>query len=243
MSTNNPFYTEFEYGANKEGYWNYELMVLQLEDCTDCTSVLYPNFDFIFLFDHSCGHDKQREDGLNAENMAKGYGGKQSKLRDTKILTKIGYLGDFPSQLKEGDIQSMQYHEEDDGPFYLNAAERIAKKYDKPTGKKKQRKYIKGELLAMLKSKGFELPPGTHVKKVEEKCAELGVSIKTPEEDAIAEGWMGKPKGMMQVLWEHGYIDETHLKQYTVNGKKDAYGVIDLSTSLKNIVANCTDFA
>ena len=40
----------------------------------------------------------------------------------------------------------------------------------------------------MLKSKGFELPPGTHVKKVEEKCAELGVSIKTPEEDAIAEG-------------------------------------------------------
>ena len=90
MSTNNPFYTEFEYGANKEGYWNYELMVLQLEDCTNCTSVLYPNFDFIFLFDHSCGHDKQRDDGLNAENMAKVYGGKQSKLRYTKILTKIG---------------------------------------------------------------------------------------------------------------------------------------------------------
>ena len=54
---------------------------------------------------------------------------------------------------------------------------------------------------------------------------------------------MGKPKGMLQVLWERGHIDETHLKQYTVNGKKDAYGVIDLSTSLKNIVASCTDFA
>ena len=75
--------------------------------------------------------------------MAKGYGGKQSKLRDTKIITKIGYLGDFPSQLKQGDIQSMQYREEDDGPFYLNAAERIVKNYDKPTGKKKQRKYIR----------------------------------------------------------------------------------------------------
>ena len=138
MSTNNPFYTEFEYGANKEGYWNYELTVLQLEDCTDYTSALYPNFDFIFLFDHSCGDDKQREDGLNAENMEKGYGGKQSKLRDTKILTKVGYLGDFPSQLKEGDIQSIQLSEGDDGPFYLNAAERISKKDDKPTGKKKQ---------------------------------------------------------------------------------------------------------
>ena len=54
---------------------------------------------------------------------------------------------------------------------------------------------------------------------------------------------MGKPKGMLQVLWERGHIDETHLKQYTVNGKKDADGVIDLSKSLKNIVASCTDFA
>ena len=175
--------------------------------------------------------------------MAKRYGGKQSKLRYTKILTKLGYLGIYPSVIKEGDIQNMQYCEEDDGPFYLNADERLAKKYDKPTGKKKQRKYIKGELLAMLKSKGFELPPGTHVRKVEDKCAELGVSIKTPEEDAIAEGWVGKPKGMLQVLWERGHIDETRIKQYTVNGKKDAYGVIDLSKSLKNLMATCTDFA
>ena len=26
--TKSPFFHEFEYGANKEGYWNYELMVL-----------------------------------------------------------------------------------------------------------------------------------------------------------------------------------------------------------------------
>ena len=94
-------------------------MVLQLEDCADVLTILYPDMEFIFLFDHSCGHDKQREDGLNVENMAKGYGGKQNKLRDTKILTKIGYLGDFPSILKEGDTQRMQYSEEDNGPFYL----------------------------------------------------------------------------------------------------------------------------
>ena len=28
LSTSNPFYIEFEYGANKEGYWNYKLTVL-----------------------------------------------------------------------------------------------------------------------------------------------------------------------------------------------------------------------
>ena len=46
-------------------------MVLQLEDCVDCVTVLYPKIDFIFLFDHSRGHDKQREDGLNVDNMGK----------------------------------------------------------------------------------------------------------------------------------------------------------------------------
>jgi hypothetical protein len=42
-------------------------MVLQLEDCIDVLKVLYPQFDFLFLFDHSCGHDRQKEDGLNVE--------------------------------------------------------------------------------------------------------------------------------------------------------------------------------
>ena len=58
--TKNPFVIEFEYGASNEGYWNYEYMVLQLEDCVDVLKCLYPQYDFLLLFDHSCGHDKQR---------------------------------------------------------------------------------------------------------------------------------------------------------------------------------------
>jgi hypothetical protein len=54
--------------------------VLQLEDCVDIVKVLWPQHDCFLLFDHSCGHDKQRNDGLNAENMLNGYGSKQSKL-------------------------------------------------------------------------------------------------------------------------------------------------------------------
>ncbi len=70
-----PFVVEFEYGANNEGYWSYKHMVLQLKDCVDCLQVLAPQFDYLFLFDHSCGHDKQREDGLNVENMKKSFRG------------------------------------------------------------------------------------------------------------------------------------------------------------------------
>ena len=78
--TSSPVVLEFEYGANAEGYWVYEHMVLQLEDCVDCLKVLYPEYDFIFMLDHSCGHDRQREDGLNVENMNKSYGGNKPKL-------------------------------------------------------------------------------------------------------------------------------------------------------------------
>jgi hypothetical protein len=46
-----------EYGASKEGYWNYERMVLQLEDFVDIIKVLWPQYDCLFLFNHSCGHD------------------------------------------------------------------------------------------------------------------------------------------------------------------------------------------
>ena len=54
---------------------------------------------------------------------------------------------------------------------------------------------------------------------------------------------MGKPKGMLQILWERGFIDETKLKDYTISGKKDAYGSIDLTFSLKYLLSQCTDFA
>jgi hypothetical protein len=87
---------EFEYGANAEGYWVYEHMVLQVEDCVDCLKVLYPEHDFLFLLDHSCGHDRQRQDGLNVENMNKSYGGNKPKLRDTYIAQERGFLGPYP---------------------------------------------------------------------------------------------------------------------------------------------------
>jgi hypothetical protein len=93
--TCSPFIREFEYGSKGEGYWSYEHMVILLEDCIDCLKVLYSQYDFVFLLDHSCGHDRQREDGLNAGKMNKTFGGRQDILRDTAIKQENGYLGPF----------------------------------------------------------------------------------------------------------------------------------------------------
>ena len=121
-----PFFHEFEYGANKEGYWNYELMVLQLEDCVDVVKTLYPQYDFLFLFDHSCGQDKQREDGLNVNVMSKLYGGKQRILRTSKIKTHLGFLGKYPRTLNPGDTQKMVISDGNPIPFWMSPEEHIS---------------------------------------------------------------------------------------------------------------------
>jgi hypothetical protein len=56
-------------------------MLLKLEDCVDVIKHLYAEYDYLFLFDHSSGHDEQREDGLTVKKMARSYGGTQHKLR------------------------------------------------------------------------------------------------------------------------------------------------------------------
>ena len=55
--TSTPFVRYLEYGANNDGYWKYENMIMQLEDCVDILQYIYPQFGLIFLFDHSNGHN------------------------------------------------------------------------------------------------------------------------------------------------------------------------------------------
>eukprot|EP00957_Ditylum_brightwellii_P206956 15350784-Ditylum_brightwellii.AAC.1 len=73
-----PFICLFQYSnaEGKEGYWSYDHMVLQLEDILDVLYVAYGDkFDYLFLFDHSCGHDHMRTDALNINATSVGFGG------------------------------------------------------------------------------------------------------------------------------------------------------------------------
>jgi hypothetical protein len=58
-----PFVVYFELGANNGGYWTYNHMAVQFKDCVHCLKVIYPQFDFAFLFDHSQGHAKKLTKG------------------------------------------------------------------------------------------------------------------------------------------------------------------------------------
>jgi hypothetical protein len=53
LLTKLPFVKYLFIGANNEGFGNSFHMSLQFEDIIDCLLVLYTEFKFIFLFDHS----------------------------------------------------------------------------------------------------------------------------------------------------------------------------------------------
>jgi hypothetical protein len=79
-------------------------------------------------------------------------------------------------------------------------------------------------------------------KAEDKKNAENNGILNKIEEQIIEEGWESKLKGMLQILWERGWIDEGRLQDYTVNGQKDALGTTINDTLLRYLLGNCEDF-
>jgi hypothetical protein len=216
-------------------------MILQLEDCADVLKALYPSYDYLFLFDHSSGHDKQRPDGLCAARMTKGFGRAQPKMRPSIILS-ADYLGryDHPWILSVGQDQVMVFHDGDRGPFWLSDAERAKRKYDNVLGRKDKKKLTVAELKKMFTDKG--LGANGLLADLQQRAQNHNLPIEK-EVDIVEEGWVGKPKGMLQVLWERGFIDpEKGWNDYTLRGKKDNFGSVIFTTSVKSLMESLLDF-
>lgn len=58
------------------------------------------------------------------------------------------------------------------------------------------------------------------------------------------DGREGKSKGLLQVLWEHGWIDNTggYVKKIPIFGSKNEYNVIQSETSIKHPMGSSTGF-
>jgi len=123
-------------------------MAVQLEDCVDCLRVCFPEYDFVFLFDHSQGHTKNRMGALQASTVGLQFGGEEPIMCDSEITE--GCLGPFAPKLKVSDIQKMVFQSSNTGPFYLSDQEKERHCYDQNmignTRKDKTMKVLKKEL-------------------------------------------------------------------------------------------------
>ena len=183
----------FEYGKARQGYWDGDKMIEQVDEIIDAFNHLHPEDQALFIFDHSSGHAKYPEDALNANNMNMKYGGtkgcnmRATTLEEDYLNSNIEVEEELddgiwsePRPYKKCDVQHMVFQERDDPPFYAP--------------------YLQ------------------------------------PQE------YVGKPKGIRQVLWERGLLKaDMSLEGRWIAGpgNKPMRG---LSTSARHRLSLCPDF-
>jgi hypothetical protein len=149
--TESPFVKYLFIGANNEKHWNSFYMSLQLKDVVDCLQVLFPKFDLVFLFNHSQGHARRRDNALSAQHMSKFYGKAQPGMRETTIMAEERFLGPHLPELYVADTQSKVFTAGNTGPCYLSPDQQAQQRHDRPTGKSKSVERSKKQLLEALK--------------------------------------------------------------------------------------------
>ena len=204
-----PFLTIFDYGKNADGYWTYDRMVCQLVDCIDVLDALYsvppngspeqrhmtnvPNtrdrlvrlFDYGWLFDHSCGHDRKKPDGLDVIGLTKGPSPNARKMRKVLIDRESGILGPYvhPKRLKVGMYQNMVVDHNDNfgdpetGPVHQSLRDGYTQKFDVPDPNQPSKEVDKNcdELRNDLESKRMDT--GGKKNALVDRCIAAGVYL------------------------------------------------------------------
>jgi hypothetical protein len=98
-------------------------------------------------------------------------------------------------------------------------------------------------LAAKLSVPGHVLDPTKfRLEKLQEMASAQDIPL-TKIVPNVEAGWVGKQKGLLQVLWERGWIDESSLDDYAIIKKDDADGAVDEELSLLQcLMESCLDF-
>jgi hypothetical protein len=224
-----PFIRYLEYSKGKDGYWSYNHMVLQLEDCTDVFKVLYPQFDIVFELDHSSGHDKEKADGLTTTPPMLGWehGGKQRCMRSSELGESNTGTVRHSRCVNLGDIQHMNFRI-DDLPPVLKP---LCAKFQTPTGKTITRDLNVAELKACLEAEKLNSDGKRLV--LLQRCREAGLPVKLTY-SVMTPGYVGQPKGAAHIAFERGFFDAS-LK--LPNGKKVSFAGSKLQEEAGEVAA------
>ena len=131
--------------------------------------------------------------------------------------------------IQVGQVQELVYLDEEsitdgDRSFYLADAQKEALRLDTevvlPLNKKVgHREITKKELVDALMNTDHGRDNGRLtlskmlVRDLHKLAANLGINTKLVTHQ-MKPGWAGKGKGLLQVLWEHGWIDESKIARY-----------------------------
>ena len=137
----------------------------------------------------------------------------------------------------------MYFEECDKGPFYVPNNHRIQQKYDRKSGEQKKVKKNKKTLKEELRMKGHMVRGHVNREELNELAKKFEIEL-TCNIEVVEEGWLGKPKGLLQVLYERGWINENNVSEYTLKGKVNQKNEIlpeHRRFSLRSLMSDCAD--
>jgi hypothetical protein len=201
-----PFVRMITYGNAQDGYWGSNHMLVQVQDILDVwntlerTSYMQP----ICEFDHSSGHDCERDDGLTVSpTHLKMNWGKGRMMRDCELTA--GCLGtiEHDDRVYAGSTYSHTFTA-GNPPKFLDGNEVPPELDVVLEANCLQRKKRKDELVQDLEAGGYNGKGG--VVDLKARCIDAGIpTMKT--EDRIKPGYVNKPKGAYDIAYELGWID------------------------------------
>ena len=208
---------------------------------------MHLSFEFIFLFNHSNGHDRIQPNGLLLNKIKMRYAGKQPFMHSSQITADL--LGPFHTvnSLLQADMyQSMTYTDSDPGPCYFLSSQKEKFCNDIVTNTCKETDLMVAEMTAHLKVLGTTELLGTK-DKLQKICQNKNIPTKCVE-TKIIKGWAQKQKGAHQILFECGWIDPLNINKYTEHDKKtdsecDGNDLTGCIFSLKELMKKQRDFA
>jgi hypothetical protein len=237
----------FQYGKNKDGYWDGEKFERQCEDVIDCLEILYPDMQILLEVDHSSGHLKEQSNGLEVNKMGVKWGGITLAKRDTVI--EEGCLGENPPvittkdgeriQLALGMTQKMVFQEGDPPPF-------LDQKANPDTVPMTEAQIVKEKLKRLNAKKKSEAEKAASKSPVVDAAA---AAVGTEEEEPfVIPGYVGSNKGIYQVLYERGlYIigmrgkqTQGKREQLEMDNRKDS--IVPPHLDAHAVLGACPDF-
>ena len=108
-----------------------------------------------------------------------------------------------------GEQQNLNFVDGDGGPFWLNDEAKQATTYDVIEEANIIKEPTKADLLIALRQDGYDTIKKRYLKTELIKLYKERNLATNKSEQNIVHGWLGQPKGMLQVLYERSYIDIT----------------------------------
>jgi len=136
---------------------------------------------------------------------------------------------------RSSKLETPKFLLSDDGPSWMNPQKRQETTVDIFHPEEVMDKYKLGKAVTVRR------------KQLEERCASHDIPLFEMRQKIKTKGWLHQPKGMLQIVWERGFIDPSLItfnlwRKYPEGGKKDNFGQTIEGTPLKDMMASLPDF-